>query len=300
MGDWVIRLIDQTGYIGVFFLMLAETVFPPIPSEVIMPVAGMRAAQGPLNLWGVVASGTAGAMFGNFFWYLLARVIGMKRFRPFIERYGRWLTLDWPDIEKAERLFGRFGGLIVFFGRLLPTVRSIVSIPAGLLRMRLKSFLIWSTIGTAGWSAALAVAGYCSASSSRTSTRSSAPSPRDHHPDRPRLRLAPAHLAQAPPQRLRLTPADGRSVHVEQMRGIHRRVDLRRRQACMAEQLLQRSQVRAPPEQVRREAVAKRVRRGPLRQPEPRPRPPHHPPHQLAVQGPAPSAAKQRLIAVHG
>jgi membrane protein DedA with SNARE-associated domain len=160
MGDWVIRLIDQTGYVGVFFLMLAETVFPPIPSEVIMPVAGMRAAQGPLSLWAVIASGTAGAMFGNFFWYLLARVIGMKRFRPFIERYGRWLTLDWPDIEKAERLFGRFGGLIVFFGRLLPTVRSIVSIPAGLLRMRLKSFLIWSTIGTAGWSAALAIAGY--------------------------------------------------------------------------------------------------------------------------------------------
>ncbi len=160
MGDWVIRLIDDTGYIGVFFLMLAETVFPPIPSEVIMPVAGMRAAQGPLALWGVIASGTAGAMLGNFFWYLLARVIGLGRFRPFIERYGRWLTLDWPDVEKAEKLFGRFGGLIVFFGRLLPTVRSIVSIPAGLLRMRLKSFLFWSTVGTAGWSAALALAGY--------------------------------------------------------------------------------------------------------------------------------------------
>jgi membrane protein DedA with SNARE-associated domain len=160
MGDWVIRLIDETGYIGVFFLMLAETVFPPIPSEVIMPVAGMRAAQGPLALWGVIASGTAGAMLGNFFWYLFARVIGLARFRPLIERYGRWLTLDWPDVEKAEKLFGRFGGLIVFFGRLLPTVRSIVSIPAGLLRMRLKSFLIWSTIGTAGWSAALALAGY--------------------------------------------------------------------------------------------------------------------------------------------
>jgi membrane protein DedA with SNARE-associated domain len=160
MGDWVIRLIDSTGYIGVFFLMLGETLFPPIPSEVIMPVAGLRAAQGPLNLWLVIASGTAGAMFGNFFWYLLARVIGLKRFRPFIERHGRWLTLDWPDIEKAERLFGRFGGLIVFFGRLLPTIRSIVSIPAGLLRMRLKSFLFWSTVGTAGWTAALAIGGY--------------------------------------------------------------------------------------------------------------------------------------------
>ena len=160
MGDWVIRLIDETGYVGIFFLMLAETVFPPIPSEVIMPVAGVRAAGGPLTLWGVIASGTAGAMFGNFFWYLLARVIGMKRFRPFIERYGRWLTMDWPDIEKAEALFGRFGGWIVFFGRLLPTIRSIVSVPAGLLNMRLRSFLIWSTIGTAAWSSLLAIAGF--------------------------------------------------------------------------------------------------------------------------------------------
>jgi membrane protein DedA with SNARE-associated domain len=160
MGDWVIRLIDETGYVGIFFLMLAETVFPPIPSEVIMPVAGVRAASGPLTLWGVIASGTAGAMFGNFFWYLLARVIGMKRFRPFIERYGRWLTMDWPDIEKAEALFGRFGGWIVFFGRLLPTIRSIVSVPAGLLNMRLKSFLLWSALGTALWSSALAMAGY--------------------------------------------------------------------------------------------------------------------------------------------
>ena len=160
MGDWVISLIDTTGYVGIFFLMLAETVFPPIPSEVIMPVAGLRAAQGPLALWGVIASGTAGAMFGNFFWYLVARVIGLKRFRPFIEKHGRWLTLDWYDIEKAERLFGRFGSVIVGIGRLLPTVRSVVSIPAGLLQMRLRNFLIWSTAGTALWSSALAVAGY--------------------------------------------------------------------------------------------------------------------------------------------
>jgi membrane protein DedA with SNARE-associated domain len=158
--DWVFRLIDQTGYVGVFFLMLAETVFPPIPSEVIMPIAGLRAGQGQLNLWGVIASGTAGAMFGNFFWYLLARVIGLKRFRPFIERYGRWLTMDWPDVERAERLFGRFGFLMVFAGRLLPTIRSVISIPAGLLNMRLKGFLFWSTVGTAGWTALLAIAGW--------------------------------------------------------------------------------------------------------------------------------------------
>ena len=160
MSDWTIRLIDETGYVGVFLLMFLETVFPPIPSEVIMPIAGVRAANGPLTLWGVIASGAAGAMLGNLFWYALARVIGIRRFRPFIERHGRWLTMDWPDVERAERLFGRFGPIFVSVGRILPTIRSIISIPAGLLNMRLKGFLIWSTIGTIAWTAMLASAGW--------------------------------------------------------------------------------------------------------------------------------------------
>ena len=160
MADWVIRLIDQTGYIGVFFLMFLETIFPPVPSEVIMPIAGVRAANGPMTLTGVIISGTAGAMFGNLFWYLAARVFGIDRFKPFIDRHGRWLTMDWYDIEKAERLFGRYGSIVVFFGRMLPTVRSLVSLPAGLLKMRLRTFVIWSTIGTAGWSSGLAIAGW--------------------------------------------------------------------------------------------------------------------------------------------
>lgn len=160
MSDWVIRLIEQTGYLGVAFLMFLETIFPPIPSEVIMPVAGLQAARGDMTLWGVIASGTGGAMLGNYFWYLAARVIGIERFRPFIERYGRWLTLDWPEIERAEKLFGRYGSAFVFFARLLPTLRSLISIPAGLLKMRLWTFVIWSTIGTAGWTALLATAGW--------------------------------------------------------------------------------------------------------------------------------------------
>jgi membrane protein DedA with SNARE-associated domain len=160
MSDWVIRLIDSTGYAGIFLLMLLETVFPPIPSEVVMPVAGLRAASGPMSLAGVVASGTAGAMAGNFFWYLLARWIGLHRFRGFIERRGRWLTMDWFDVERVERMFGRFGGIVVLFGRLLPTIRSVVSLPAGLVRMRLHIFLIWSTVGTALWTAVLAGAGF--------------------------------------------------------------------------------------------------------------------------------------------
>ncbi len=160
MSEWIIHLIDQKGYLGVGFLMFLETVFPPIPSEVIMPVAGLAAARGKMDIFGVVASGTLGAMLGNYFWYLVARVIGIERFKPWIEKYGRWLTFDWAEIERAEKLFGRQGWAIVFFGRMLPTLRSLISIPAGLLHMRLSTFVIWSTIGTTGWTALLGFSGW--------------------------------------------------------------------------------------------------------------------------------------------
>lgn len=160
MGDWVIRMIEQSGYLGVAFLMFLETVFPPIPSEVIMPVAGVAASQGRMSLTWVIVSGTAGAMLGNIVWYLAARALGIIRLRPIIDRHGRWLTMNWQDVEKAEHWFRLHGTFFVFLGRMLPTVRSLVSVPAGLLRMRFKSFFIASTIGTAGWTAMLAVAGY--------------------------------------------------------------------------------------------------------------------------------------------
>lgn len=160
MTDWIIRLIEDAGYLGVGFLMFLETVFPPIPSEVIMTVAGVGAAKGTMDISGVIAAGTAGAMLGNYFWYLAARVVGIERFRPFIQRWGRFLTLDWHEIEKAEKLFGTRGWAIVFFGRMLPTLRSLISIPAGMLHMRLLTFVVWSTLGTAGWTAVLGLAGY--------------------------------------------------------------------------------------------------------------------------------------------
>lgn len=160
MSDWIIRLIDQAGYLGIAFLMFLETVFPPIPSEVIMSVSGIAAARGKFDIWGVIASGTAGAMLGNYFWYLAARVIGIERFKPLIIRWGRYVTLDWDEIVKAEKLFGTQGWAIVFFGRMLPTLRSLISIPAGLLHMRLSTFVIWSSLGTIVWTAVIALAGY--------------------------------------------------------------------------------------------------------------------------------------------
>ena len=160
MNDWVIRLIEQSGYLGIGFLMFLETVFPPIPSEVIMPIAGMAAAEGKLQYSFVVASGTAGAMLGNIVWYLAARALGVARLEPIIRRHGRWVTMTWPEVERAQTWFRENGVFFVFLGRLIPTVRSLVSVPAGLLKMRFKTFLIASTVGTLGWTAILTTAGF--------------------------------------------------------------------------------------------------------------------------------------------
>ena len=160
MSDWVIRLIEQSGYLGVGFLMFLETIFPPIPSEVIMPVAGVAAGQGKMALWAVIASGTSGAMLGNIIWYLAARALGITRLEPIVRRWGRWITITWPELLRAEKWFRKNGTLFVSLGRLLPTIRSLVSIPAGLLKMRFRTFFIASTIGTAVWTALLAGAGF--------------------------------------------------------------------------------------------------------------------------------------------
>jgi membrane protein DedA with SNARE-associated domain len=160
MNDWVIRLIEQSGYLGVGFLMFLETVFPPIPSEVIMPIAGMAAAEGKLHFGFVVASGTSGAMLGNIVWYLAARALGVHRLEPLIRRHGRWVTMTWPEVERAQKWFRENGVFFVVLGRLVPTVRSLVSVPAGLLKMRFKTFFIASTLGTFGWTALLAAAGF--------------------------------------------------------------------------------------------------------------------------------------------
>jgi len=140
--------------------MLLETVFPPIPSEVIMSVAGVAAGQGKLDYWLVVASGTAGAMLGNILWYLAARALGIQRLEPIIHRWGRWITMSWAEVQRAQRWFDEHGTFFVFLGRLLPTVRSLVSVPAGLLKMSFRRFMLASTLGTAGWTAILAGAGF--------------------------------------------------------------------------------------------------------------------------------------------
>lgn len=158
--DWIGYLIETGGYFGVFLLMFIEAVFPPIPSEVIMPLAGMQAAQGQGSLVVMILAGSAGAMGGNIFWFWLAWKLGNDRFERFLIRHGRIFTIDSKEIARGRWLFERFGGPIVGIARNIPTMRALISVPAGLVRMDVRRFMIYSTIGTLVSTSTLTIAGY--------------------------------------------------------------------------------------------------------------------------------------------
>lgn len=160
MTDRLIDLVEAWGYLGIAIAMLMENVFPPIPSEVIMGLTGMAVADGRLTFAGAVLAGTAGAVLGNLFWYVIGRVVGYHRFKPLIDRFGRWLTLDWAEVEKIHDIFLRHDRAIVFWARFLPTVRTMISLPAGMMKMPPLTFLFWTTLGTAVWNSVLIGAGY--------------------------------------------------------------------------------------------------------------------------------------------
>jgi len=160
MADLIRWIVEHLGYPGVALLTFAETIFPPLPSEVIIPLAGLEAQRGAMSLLGVIIAGTAGTMLGNTIWYCLARNFGLLRFKPLVDRYGRWLTTNWNDIERGERYFSRHGIVFVFVARILPAIRTFISVPAGFAEMPIASYLFWSTLGTSIWTGALAYAGW--------------------------------------------------------------------------------------------------------------------------------------------
>ena len=159
MASWVINSVQVAGYIGIVALMFIENVFPPIPSELIMPLAGYVTTQGKLSLVGVIVAGTAGSVLGALPLYYLGRFIDAERLKSFADRHGRWFALSRDDLTKAERWFKRRGGTAVFLCRLIPGVRSMISIPAGIYRMELIRFLVYTSAGAAIWTTLLAYLG---------------------------------------------------------------------------------------------------------------------------------------------
>jgi membrane protein DedA with SNARE-associated domain len=142
MSDWIIGLVRSGGYAGIVFLMIVENIFPPIPSELIMPLAGYLAASDSLVLWAAIAAGTLGSVVGAVALYYVGKRVGSERLKRFADRHGCWMALSRSDIERSEHWFERRGIFAVFVCRLVPGIRSMISVPAGIARMNLGLFLI--------------------------------------------------------------------------------------------------------------------------------------------------------------
>jgi len=151
VNQWIQHSVGQWGYLAVFLLMLLESANIPIPSEVTMLVGGLLASQGKLNFWVVGLAGTAGNLVGSWASYALGRTGG----RALILRYGRYVRLREKELDHSERWFARYGDSAVFFSRLLPVVRTFISLPAGIAEMPLGRFTIYTTLGCLPWTFAL-------------------------------------------------------------------------------------------------------------------------------------------------
>lgn len=155
LANFVINTIETLGYAGVFLAMAIESACIPLPSEIIMPFSGYLVYQGEMNLWAVGVVGALGNLGGS----LLAYWAGAKGGRPLIERYGKYVLLSHHDLDLADRWFARYGRSTVFFTRMMPVVRTFISFPAGISRMRLGTFCLYTFLGALPWSLALAYVG---------------------------------------------------------------------------------------------------------------------------------------------
>ena len=155
LSGFIVATISTLGYSGVVLLMAIESACIPLPSEIIMPFSGYLVSTGQMNLWGVAVAGAVGCVLGS----LIAYWVGMYGGRPLIEKYGRYILLSRHDLDLADRWFAKYGEIIVFVSRLLPAIRTFIAFPAGVARMNLTKFVIYTFAGSLPWCLGLAYAG---------------------------------------------------------------------------------------------------------------------------------------------
>ena len=160
MSEWVLAIMAKFGYLGIIFAMFAENVFPPIPSELIMPAAGFAAARGDLNILLVIVAGTFGSVLGALPLYYLGALFNKERLIVFTEKYGKYVFIKAEDVLSSNAWFDKHGKKAVFFGRMVPGIRSLISIPAGMNKMPLVSFLVLTAVGASIWTTILTLAGF--------------------------------------------------------------------------------------------------------------------------------------------
>lgn len=160
MFNWIVSIIESLGLPGLGLLMLLENIIPPIPSELVIPLAGYLSAQGQFSPVLAFLAATTGATLGALFWYWAGRRLGRDRLRAFATRRGHWIGFTIDDLNAAEAWFERHGGKIVFLGRMVPGIRTFVSIPAGIAGMSITRFLLLTAAGSAIWTGLLMTGGY--------------------------------------------------------------------------------------------------------------------------------------------
>ena len=147
-------------YLTICFAMFLENIIPPIPSEIIMPLGGFFVYQQKLNFYILIFWGLLGTILGSLPWYYLGRLVNEKRLSNFLDRKGKYIGITSDDLAKSKRWFDKYGVSLVFWGRLVPGIRTLISVPAGMELMSLKTFLIWTTFGSLIWVALLSYAGF--------------------------------------------------------------------------------------------------------------------------------------------
>jgi membrane protein DedA with SNARE-associated domain len=155
MENWITDIMEQFGYVGVFVLIMVENVFPPIPSEVILTFGGFMTTASSLTKIGVIAAATAGSVAGAIILYRIGLLLDVERLEKIVDRWGRVLRLTREDIHKADAWFDKYGPWTVFFCRLVPLIRSLISLPAGMSNMNFLLFLLLTTLGSLIWNTVL-------------------------------------------------------------------------------------------------------------------------------------------------
>ncbi|MBB3112377.1 membrane protein DedA with SNARE-associated domain [Paenibacillus phyllosphaerae] len=159
MEQWIMETMSNFGYLGIFLLIALENLFPPLPSELILSFGGFMTTSTELTIIGIILASTAGSLTGAIALYGLGRLMPLERQIAFVARYGKFLRLKPDDIRKAHAWFDKYGIWAVLIGRVIPLIRSLISIPAGSTRMRLLPFLLFTTLGSLVWNTFLVTVG---------------------------------------------------------------------------------------------------------------------------------------------
>lgn len=156
ISAWALEVINTTGYVGIFVLSALESAAIPIPSEVVIPFSGFLAAGGKFSIWGIVLVSTLANLIGSIILFLIGRSGG----RWILERYGKYVLIHKKDLDTADKWFGKYGIAAVFLGRVIPIMRTFISLPAGIAKMNLFRFSLFTFLGALPWNFALALIGF--------------------------------------------------------------------------------------------------------------------------------------------